>query len=148
MRTKVLQILWHSKDPVFSLDFHPNGLLVTAGQDKEIMVRSPARPHLHAISASSSECIGLGCAVLCSYCWYRCANRLALLYRVRSQLSNHILVMHCSCGTWDVRRMAAPRLSRVPRSWAVTPGESTLSASRLQVRAQHVRSNQRLPGSA
>lgn len=38
MRSKVLQILWHSKDPVYSLDFHPNGHLATVGQDKEVMV--------------------------------------------------------------------------------------------------------------
>ncbi len=48
MRSKVLQILWHSKDPVFSLDFHPNGMLVTGGQDKQIMVGMPSfRPRQH-----------------------------------------------------------------------------------------------------
>jgi len=40
MRAKVLQIIWHDKDPVYSLDFHPSGLLATAGGDKEIKVWS------------------------------------------------------------------------------------------------------------
>lgn len=40
MRAKVLQIIWHGKEPVYSLDFHPGGLLATAGGDKEIKVRS------------------------------------------------------------------------------------------------------------
>ena len=35
-KLKTLQIVWHGKEPVYSLDFHPNGLLVTAGADKEI----------------------------------------------------------------------------------------------------------------
>ena len=48
MRSKVLQIRWHTgsnssgnNEPVFSLDFHPGGILATAGQDKEIMVTLP-----------------------------------------------------------------------------------------------------------
>lgn len=35
-KLKTIQIVWHGKEPVYSLDFHPNGLLVTAGADKEI----------------------------------------------------------------------------------------------------------------
>ncbi len=35
-KLKTLQIVWHGKEPVYSLDFHPNGLLVTSGADKEI----------------------------------------------------------------------------------------------------------------
>ncbi|GAQ82373.1 Putative chromatin assembly complex 1 subunit B/CAC2 [Klebsormidium nitens] len=36
MKAKTLQILWHGKDPVLSLDFHPSGLLATGGADKDI----------------------------------------------------------------------------------------------------------------
>lgn len=36
MRAKTLQIVWHGKEPVFSVDFHPTGLLATAGADKDI----------------------------------------------------------------------------------------------------------------
>ena len=38
MKVKTLQILWHGKDPVLSADFHPTGLVATAGADKEIKV--------------------------------------------------------------------------------------------------------------
>jgi chromatin assembly factor 1 subunit B len=37
-KLKTLQIVWHGKEPVYSLDFHPNGLLVTSGADKEIKI--------------------------------------------------------------------------------------------------------------
>ena len=40
MKVKVLQIVWHNKEPVFSLDFHPTGLLATGGADSEIKVGS------------------------------------------------------------------------------------------------------------
>eukprot|EP00850_Spirogloea_muscicola_P023628 SM000373S13610 [mRNA] locus=s373:7134:18111:+ [translate_table: standard] len=36
MRARTVQILWHDKDPVLSLDFHASGLLATAGADKDI----------------------------------------------------------------------------------------------------------------
>lgn len=36
MKAKTLQIIWHGKDPVLSLDFHCSGILATAGSDKEI----------------------------------------------------------------------------------------------------------------
>lgn len=36
MKAKTIQIVWHEKQPVFSLDFHPDGTLITSGGDKEI----------------------------------------------------------------------------------------------------------------
>jgi hypothetical protein len=41
MRAKTLQIVWHCKEPVFSLDFSPCEpcTLITAGADKDIKVR-------------------------------------------------------------------------------------------------------------
>lgn len=36
MRAKTLQVVWHSNLPVYSLDFHPSGLLATAGGDKDV----------------------------------------------------------------------------------------------------------------
>jgi len=39
MKVKVLQIVWHNKEPVFSVDFHPSGILATGGADSEIKVR-------------------------------------------------------------------------------------------------------------
>lgn len=39
MKAKTIQIVWHSKEPVWTLDFHPSGLLATGGGDKEIKVR-------------------------------------------------------------------------------------------------------------
>lgn len=38
MKAKTLQIVWHSKEPVFSVDFHPDGYIATGGADKEIKV--------------------------------------------------------------------------------------------------------------
>ena len=40
MKAKTLQVVWHSKQPVFSLDFHPSGLLATGGGDKDVKVNS------------------------------------------------------------------------------------------------------------
>ena len=41
MKAKTLQIIWHSKDPVFSIDFHPDGYIATGGGDKDIKVSTP-----------------------------------------------------------------------------------------------------------
>ncbi len=38
MKAKTLQIVWHGKEPVYSLDFHPSGILATGGADKDIRV--------------------------------------------------------------------------------------------------------------
>lgn len=43
MKVKTLQIVWHDKEPVYSLDFHADGVLATAGADKDIKV-VPPRP--------------------------------------------------------------------------------------------------------
>eukprot|EP00983_Pelagomonas_calceolata_P129847 1161640-Pelagomonas_calceolata.AAC.13 len=41
MKAKTLQIVWHGKEPVFTLDFHPTNpaLLATGGADKDIKAR-------------------------------------------------------------------------------------------------------------
>jgi WD40 repeat protein len=54
MKAKTLQIIWHSKDPVFSIDFHPDGYLATGGGDKDIKV---------SILAATSA----GCAADCCF---------------------------------------------------------------------------------
>lgn len=38
MRAKTIQVVWHGKEPVYSLDFHPSGSLITGGADKEVKV--------------------------------------------------------------------------------------------------------------
>jgi hypothetical protein len=38
MKVKVVQIVWHSKEPIFSVDFHRSGLLATGGADKDVKV--------------------------------------------------------------------------------------------------------------
>jgi len=38
MRHKLCQIIWHGKEPVFSVDFHRSGILASAGGDKDIKV--------------------------------------------------------------------------------------------------------------
>ncbi|KAI7835339.1 hypothetical protein COHA_010755, partial [Chlorella ohadii] len=38
VKAKTLQVVWHSKEPVYSVDFHPNGQLATGGADKEVKV--------------------------------------------------------------------------------------------------------------
>eukprot|EP00884_Botryococcus_braunii_P014857 jgi/Botrbrau1/23372/Bobra.0051s0024.1 len=38
MRVKTVQVVWHCKEPVFSIDFHPSGLLATGGGDKEVKI--------------------------------------------------------------------------------------------------------------
>lgn len=42
-KLKTIQIVWHGKEPVYSLDFHANGLLFTAGADKEIKIWKVSR---------------------------------------------------------------------------------------------------------
>ena len=37
---KTVQIVWHEKEPISSLDFSKSGVLATAGADKTIKVRS------------------------------------------------------------------------------------------------------------
>lgn len=46
MKAKVLQIVWHEKEPVYSVDFHVSGFLATAGADKEVKVRSDLKTSL------------------------------------------------------------------------------------------------------
>ena len=44
MKVKVVQIVWHSKEPIFSVDFHRSGLLATGGADKDVKVFAGALP--------------------------------------------------------------------------------------------------------
>eukprot|EP00887_Chlorella_sp_A99_P005676 scaffold1.g5676.t1 len=43
MKAKTVQVYWHGKEPVYSLDFHANGTLVTGGGDKEVKVWQVSR---------------------------------------------------------------------------------------------------------
>jgi WD40 repeat protein len=59
MRADTLQVVWHSTDdkiqPIFSVDFHRDGTLATAGGDHDIRlwkVRGSFLPHSHL-------CVGL-----------------------------------------------------------------------------------------
>ena len=38
MRVKTLQVVWHEREPVCSLDFSKSGVLATGGADKSIKV--------------------------------------------------------------------------------------------------------------
>lgn len=38
MKVKTPLIAWHSKEPIFSLDFHPSGRLATGGADNDVKV--------------------------------------------------------------------------------------------------------------
>ena len=40
MQAERIDIVWHESEPVWSLDFHPSGLLATGGGDKTIKVRA------------------------------------------------------------------------------------------------------------
>jgi hypothetical protein len=42
MRARTIQVIWHSKEPVLGLDFHPSNptLLATCGGDKDVKVVS------------------------------------------------------------------------------------------------------------
>lgn len=60
MKAKTLQIIWHSKEPVFSIDFHPDGYIATGGGDKDIKV-SILRHALYApkpMQCHSAACRG------------------------------------------------------------------------------------------
>ena len=45
MHVTTVQILWHNKKPVLSLDFQTDDRLVTAGADDTIRVRAAPPPH-------------------------------------------------------------------------------------------------------
>ena len=38
MRVKTLQVVWHNQKPIYSVDFHPSGVLATGGGDKDVKV--------------------------------------------------------------------------------------------------------------
>lgn len=38
MRSKVIQIAWHDKEPIFTIDTHSSGRIATGGQDKEVKI--------------------------------------------------------------------------------------------------------------
>ena len=40
MQIKTLQVVWHEKEPICSLDFSKAGILATGGADKTIKVRA------------------------------------------------------------------------------------------------------------
>ena len=40
MKVKTLQIVWHARQAVYALDFHPSGVLATGGGDNDVKVRS------------------------------------------------------------------------------------------------------------
>ena len=40
MNAEKINIDWHESEPVWSLDFHPSGLLATGGGDKKIKARA------------------------------------------------------------------------------------------------------------
>jgi chromatin assembly factor 1 subunit B len=47
MKARVIQVVWHGKDPVFTLDFHPGtNALFTGGADKEVKARNMLVPSL------------------------------------------------------------------------------------------------------
>lgn len=38
MKIKLLNVVWHDKEPVFSIDWHPSGRIATGGADKEVKI--------------------------------------------------------------------------------------------------------------
>lgn len=38
MRVKTLQVVWHNQKPIYSVDFHPSGVLATGGGDTDVKV--------------------------------------------------------------------------------------------------------------
>ena len=38
MKVKTPQISWHSRDPIFSVDFHSSGRIASAGGDNDVKV--------------------------------------------------------------------------------------------------------------
>eukprot|EP00798_Chlamydomonas_sp_ICE-L_P022059 gene22059-29124_t len=55
MKAKTLQIVWHEKEPVYSVDFHPSGILASGGADKSVKITedeegSPAVSHLSSFT--------------------------------------------------------------------------------------------------
>ena len=62
MKAKTLQIVWHGKEPVFSVDFHPDGYLATGGADKEVKVRAGFRWRARARAGAGAAAFGRAAA--------------------------------------------------------------------------------------
>ena len=59
MRVKTLQILWHDKQPVFSVDFSPtSNELATCGADKEIRLWKVVDRERDAVSSGATPGAG------------------------------------------------------------------------------------------
>jgi hypothetical protein len=54
MRASTLEIIWHAKEPVLSVDFHPTDarLFATGGGDKDVKVREREREFARETRAS------------------------------------------------------------------------------------------------
>jgi len=122
MRAKTLQIIWHEKQPVFSVDFHPNGYLATGGADREIKVRAGERAAGGDQPARETF------------------KRNCLQERLLGsmQLLNHstVTIKHPtlrSFGSWAATAMGGRRRATSRASMA-TPRPSTACASPQQVR--------------
>lgn len=126
MKAKTIQIVWHTKEPVWTLDFHPTNtnVLATGGADKDIKVCSLAMHlencHLFALSQLTSQ--------LFPSTWTRCSTFLNAVLRhqiweVRAALLTDCNIARmrdaCTCNLWSTmpmhrslrRQMAAPACS-------------------------------------
>ena len=56
MRVKTIQIVWHEKKPIYSVDFHTSGMLATGGGDNDIKVRRECK---------NSDLCHINCCYLC-----------------------------------------------------------------------------------
>ena len=79
MRVKTLQIVWHEKEPVCTLDFSKSGVLATGGADKTIKV-APLGIRMHP-----ERCISL------VFAEHRCVAWLVSL--TLSAFFNHSLLI-------------------------------------------------------
>ncbi len=111
MKAKTLQVVWHSKDPVFSVDFHPDGFFATGGADLEVKV-SACLPSDAALWKQASTVLML-----------QVRSRKSDFVLYKSQLARPSTVWHgsitrtrishlhgVSSGSWHVTLTATPAL--------------------------------------
>jgi WD40 repeat protein len=106
MKVKTLQVVWHDREPVYSVDFHPDGTLFTAGGDKEIKAWEVRR------------------------CY-----RLLLLVMMLPKSHTHTLNPRPPPTTRSRAARTATRPSRTSPRCPATGGRSTACASRRRARS-------------
>ena len=80
MRVKTLQVVWHSQKPIYSVDFHPSGVLATGGGDKDVKVSASS-----SLDARSACCLTYYALTCCTMQLWKVSIRYQLVLAMFKQ---------------------------------------------------------------